>query len=600
MQKATLTGATEQMLEATGRLAGFCHRVEGIQSRLERLTPWRPAVGLARQAQEAARLLEGIEQRLEKKLVVTLIGPCGSGKSTLLNALAGVDDLSPAGVDRPTTRGVVVFGKDVADTDALLGSHPELPLRMKTAESARSLEHVLLVDTPDTDSSEAESHRAVVDAVVSASDVLVCVFDAENPKRRDHIDFLAPYVQRFDGESLVAVLNRCDRLDEDEIKGRIVAEFSAHLGSAWSRPVDTLLCVSARSHLSDPGWDPSATPRHGFDQFGQLQELIFGAFNQASFVVDRRLENAGRLCRYIETQVGTAIERRRTAIAEAGRLILDSEKRAAEAGFKALEQEVAEAQSEIHTVLYRRLAQRWVGPVGWMTATWARLLSIGSGVSALLRGGGSSLLSMAAGGRRSSSAGKATPFAGVLNSVRSVLCRDWPAIAEMLVKGGFDPSVRRIEEVLPGLPDRLQSLSDRWEEALYTEIDRAAAALSHPLLQLLLNLPIVAVLIHAGWRTVVDYFAGKVLPVAFFLHTLLMVGIALVLIFFLLQALIRLAAGQRRILARTLKRALDSSEELRPLTRSAMGARIEDFFALEEMVGKKGRPREVAGGSVEE
>ncbi|MCF8049651.1 MAG: 50S ribosome-binding GTPase [Desulfobacterales bacterium] len=595
MRRAKIAGPTEQMLQAHGRLAGFRHRIEGLRQRLEGLALWRPAVGLARQAQEAARLVEGIQQRLEKKLVVTLIGPCGSGKSTLLNALAGVDDLSPTGIDRPTTRQVVIFGKDSADIDAFAALYPELPVRMKTAESARSLDHLLLVDTPDTDSSEAESYRSVVDAVVSASDVLLCVFDAENPKRRDHVDFLAPYVQRFDGDSLAAVLNRCDRLDEEEIKDRIVPEFSAYLHSAWARPVDTLLCISARSHLAAPGWDPSATPRHGFDQFEQLHELIFGAFNRPGFVVDRRLENAGRLCWYIEAQVRTAVGRHRPAIVDAGRLILDAEKRAAEAGFEALEQEVADAQTEIHTALYRRLAQRWVGPVGWMTATWARLLSFGSGVSAFLRGGGTSLLSLAAGGRRSSRSGGESPFPGALKSVRSVLARDWPAIAEALVKGGFEPSVRRIEDVLPGLGDRLRSLSDRWEEALSTEIDRAAAALSHPLLQLLFNLPIVAVLLHAGWRTVADYFSGNVLPVAFFLHTLLMVGIALVLTFFLLQTLIRLIAGQRRILKRTLKRALGSSAELRPLTESEIGARIEAFFALEAMVAEEGEksPEEV-------
>jgi energy-coupling factor transporter ATP-binding protein EcfA2 len=534
--------------------------------------------------------LEGIQQRLEKKLVVTLIGPCGSGKSTLLNALAGVDNLSPTGIDRPTTRQVVLFGKDAADIDAVTALYPELPVRMKTAESAMSLDHLLLVDTPDTDSSEAESYRSAVDAVVSVSDVLLCVFDAENPKRRDHIDFLAPYVQRFDGDSLVAVLNRCDRLDQEEIRDRIVPEFSAHLHNAWSRPVDTLLCISARSHLAEPGWDPSATPRHGFDQFERLKGLIFGSFNRPSFVVDRRLENAGRLCRYVEAQVRAAVGRYRPAVAEAGRLILSAEKRAASAGFEALEQEVADAQTEIHTALYRRLAQRWVGPVGWMTAMWARLLSFGSGVSAFLRGGGSSLLSLAAGGRKSSGPGGTNPFPGALKSVRSVLARDWPSIAEALVKGGFEPSVRRIEDLLPGLGERLRSLSGRWQEALCTEIDRAAAALSNPLLQLLLNLPIVAVLVHAGWRTVADYFSGNVLPVAFFLHTLLMVGIALVLTFFLLQILIRLAAGQRRILKRTLKRTLGSSAEIRPLTESEIGARIEDFFALEAMVAEEGEP----------
>ena len=139
---------------------------------------------------------------------------------------------------------------------------------------------------------KSKLHRQVLDRVISASDVLICMFDAENPKRRDHVDFLAPYIRRFDGESLLAVLNRCDRLAEEELSSRILPEFSAHLAAAWDREVDTVFCTSARSHLNDPGWDPAATPRHAFDQFEDLRRQIFGAFNRAGFVVDRRLTNA--------------------------------------------------------------------------------------------------------------------------------------------------------------------------------------------------------------------------------------------------------------------------------------------------------------------
>ncbi len=586
-------GITEQKLKASGKLASIRYRIEGLGTRLDRLSLWRPAVGLAQQASEAAHLVEAIRQRLDRKLVVTLVGPTGSGKSTLLNALSGVDGLSAVGVDRPTTRDVVVFGKDGSDAEAFCQRIEGATVESRTAASARFLEHLILVDTPDTDSQEAEGHRDILDRVISASDVLLCVFDAENPKRRDHVDFLAPYVQRFDGASLLAVLNRCDRMDEEELSGRIVPEFSRHLKEAWSHPVDTIFCTSARSHLQQPRWDDSATPRHGFDQFADLQARIFGAFNRAGFVIDRRLTNAGRLLAYIEEQIRGAVENDSEAVGRGAALILEAEKAAAKSGFESLEEEVADAQSEIHTALYGRLAQRWVGPVGWLTATWARLLAVGSGVSALVRGRGASLLSVAGGlakSRRNRAGGDGGAFAGALRSFRSVLAERWPAIAEALVKGRFDPSVRRFEQVLPELGDRLEALSDRWEDALSAEIDRAAGLLSHPLLQVLLNLPAVAVLLHAGWRTVADYIAGRFLPVAFFLHTVLMLGITLFLSFFVLQTLIRMTAGQKKILNRTLKRAIRSTEDLRPMTESPFGEKIEDFFTLEESVAILGKP----------
>ncbi len=600
MPNRNLQDITEQRLQAAGRLAAIRHRIEGYRERLERLSIWRPAVNLAHQAGKAEQLVDAIGRRLDRKLVVTMIGPSGSGKSTLLNALAGVDGLSPVGVDRPTTRDVVVFGKDRADADTFGDRLDGARIRMRTAAAAASLEHLVLVDTPDTDSREAELHREVLDQVISESDVLLCVFDAENPKRRDHVDFLAPYLQRFDGESLLAVLNRCDRLSEEELAGRILPEFSAHLEGAWSRRVDTVFCTSARSHLNDPAWDPSATPRHGFDQFEELRDRIFSAFNRAGFVVDRRLTNAGQLLSYIEEQVRIAVGKDRDAVRRAAELMMEAEQAAAKTGFESLEEEVSDARAEIHTALYGRLAQRWVGPVGWLTATWARMLAFGSGVAALIRGRAGALLSMGGRSGKNPAGGAAGvgAFQAAVKSVRAALARRWPPIAETLVKGEFDPSVRRFERMLPDLGGRLDALSGRWEDSLFAEIDRSASHLSHPVLQLLLNLPAVAVLLHAGWLTVVDYIAGRFLPVAFFLHTLLMLAIALFLSFFILQTLIRLFAGQKRILSRALARSIRSSEDLRPLTDSPFGEKIEDFFTLEAQVTKAEAGRErVSGGA---
>jgi len=73
------------------------------------------------------------------------------------------------------------------------------------------LEHVLIIDTPDTDSMAYQKHGPLVRDAIGRSDMLICVFDSENPKRKDHVDFLAPFVHRFNGESLVVVINKCDR-----------------------------------------------------------------------------------------------------------------------------------------------------------------------------------------------------------------------------------------------------------------------------------------------------------------------------------------------------------------------------------------------------
>ena len=38
-------------------------------------------------------------------------------------------------------------------------------------------------------------------------------------------------------------------------------------------------------------------------------------------------------------------------------------------------------------MIYQKLSQRWIGPMGWMIAIWARLLIFGAGMAALFRFG---------------------------------------------------------------------------------------------------------------------------------------------------------------------------------------------------------------------
>jgi hypothetical protein len=147
-------------------------------------------------------------------------------------------------------------------------------------------------------------HIPALERAIAHSDVLLCVFDAENPKRRDHADFLAPFVERFDGESVLALLNKCDRLDEGEVKASILPDFLDYLRDGWRGKVDQVLCICARRHLHEPGWDPSASPRHGFDQFEELRGLVAGRLNRGSLVIDRRVDNARQLHAVVLSEAG--------------------------------------------------------------------------------------------------------------------------------------------------------------------------------------------------------------------------------------------------------------------------------------------------------
>jgi len=83
---------------------------------------------------------------------------------------------------------------------------------------------------------------------------------------------------------------------------------------------------------------------------------------------------------------------------------------------------------------------------------------------------------------------------------------------------------------------------------------------------MLLNTPAVAILVYVGWVTVGTFFRAQYLSGDYFLHAFWVTAIALLLSFFALQVLIRLAASPRRLVVRAFKRlpSLPENVEGRP------------------------------------
>jgi energy-coupling factor transporter ATP-binding protein EcfA2 len=103
------------------------------------------------------------ETRLDDLLVVALVGGSGVGKSTLLNALAG-DTLAETSEFRPCTSVPTVYHPP--------GAH--LPFDAYRLVSGSALEHLVIVDTPDSDTIVRE-HRAIVTDVLAQCDlILIC------------------------------------------------------------------------------------------------------------------------------------------------------------------------------------------------------------------------------------------------------------------------------------------------------------------------------------------------------------------------------------------------------------------------------------------
>lgn len=138
-----------------------------IVEQLERLArydgPWKALRDEApRLARQCAELRER-EQRLDDVLVVALVGGTGVGKSTLLNAIAG-DLIAETSVMRPCTSVPVVYHPP--------GLHMDFGGWKRAPRSA--LEHLVLIDTPDSDTIVHQHRELAIDVLRQCDLVILC------------------------------------------------------------------------------------------------------------------------------------------------------------------------------------------------------------------------------------------------------------------------------------------------------------------------------------------------------------------------------------------------------------------------------------------
>ena len=576
-------------IKALGKIEGFKHDVRMLCNAIDQAPMWQPGAGLRKQCDEVLRMIDHLEARLERKLIVTIIGPCGSGKSTLLNALAQVDNLSETGHRRPTTQSIVVLSRETKDADHLKEQLGVGHVDMRSSPAAASLENVLLIDTPDTDSTQQEKHIHLVQNAIAVSDILICMFDAENPKRKDHVDFLAHYVRLFNGDALVVVINKCDRQDKKELIEIIVPEFLEFIKTAWEKPIQKIFCISARQHLQNPKWAPTALPKHDFDEFIDLKQMIFGTFNRPGYSIDRRIENAQSLRDYIFKEAALEIQKDSKTLKATKQHIREAEKNALNAALSAFKKGDSNRMLGVNVLVYQKLAQRWLGPVGWLIAMWARILIFGTGITAMFRFGNpirqfagmvSSLFHFKESKASTMEAERSDWIDFAMRDFRLSVMQDWPDIAESLVNARFDTRVRKIEHVLSDNITLNQDLNSLWGDALDHTIESASQNLSGLILQILFNLPVIGILGHVGWITARDYFTGRYLSSDFFLHAFLTIAIALFLSFFVFQGCVRLAANPERITRRAFEKMKHQLEQFQPISMNPVGEQIDTLLTL--------------------
>jgi len=578
-----------EKIKALGTMQGYKKEIENMCAQLEALPLWNPAATLKKECREVLLRMDGLKTRFDRKLVVTIIGPGGAGKSTLMNAIAGTDNLSESGRRRPTTEKTLLLCKEPQDADDLKNVLGENNLLVKVAPDIPFFDHFVLVDTPDTDSTARQAHIPLVQKAIKGSDVLLCVFNAENPKTRDHVDFFADYIPYFQGDALIGVLNKCDRIAVAELKQAILPEFKTYIHAAWNRPLASLFCISARRHLRHPGWEPNAGPRHDFDQYAELQQVIAQSFNRPEYGIESRVENTRHLRNFMLEEVRGTAAKYTGKLLEARGAVARAEQSGLQKAFAAIREEGGGQGLGVNVLLYQRLANRWVGPMGWMIAIWARILIFGTGMMAMFRFGNpirqvlgviSSLRHFKDAQAHVAGAEKNARVGAAMRGYRVEIMKNWPEIAEQLVQGGFQPSIRRPGHLIPQNQALDATLTGIWQAALGATLDRTSRRFSNFILQVFFNLPILALMGHIGWLTAGHYFSGDYLTTDFFLHAFLTAAIVLFLSFFLFQGCLRLFSSPENIELRTFRRIQEELDPFQQLSLNPLFEQLEIILAL--------------------
>jgi energy-coupling factor transporter ATP-binding protein EcfA2 len=606
IEQDAFASQAEGAMRSAGHLAYIEVRLDDLEDQLRAVPLWQPAKVVLAELDWVRREMGRLEAAWGKKLVVAIVGPSGAGKSTLLNALAG-RELSPTGFERPTTRQVVAYAaarSDVDDLVAALGTDkiavelapPTGGLDPARAGAAQPLAHLVLVDTPDTNT--LPENQALLAQLLEWVDVLLAVFPAQNPKLRDNLAFLAPFVERLppsDGDgragertaSVVPVLNMVDRVPLDELQDEILPDFRRELSQAWGREAGRVYLVSAAASApliagAQGRFPRDETPLHGLNEFGELRAWLFEHLNQARQVSDQRFQRAEHLL----TLVQRDLEARLAGTAEARAEAESALARLNEQGRRAMGEELRARQRggglDLQTELYVTLARRWWGPVGWLVALWALLLRLMRGLSGLV-------------GRGSrTSAADRDLFDGLLMggegsflpALREIHAAHWPPTADVLVQAGFSASVRELNAEAD-LRARAGEALARCSEVLESQIARWTDYLVVWPVQLLFNLPVLGLLGWIGYETVggflglTDTGGARYLSADYFRHAGIALAVVWLLSFVLLQLVCSLSirAGLRRALAHACTEALarvllaDMPEQLRRLDE------MERFFS---------------------
>ena len=493
------------------------HALESIQKRLDSLRFWSPATQLSSVVGETISVIDELEERLEAKAIVAVVGGTGAGKSTLVNALCGKDGTVEEGFARPTTRNITALARTAGDADVLVAGFAAGEMSVKQDYGFR-FHDVVLVDTPDTDSAECLDYSLLLDRVLQKADALICVFPAQDPKRRDNLMRLAQKVSKYQAEHVFLVLNQCDRIPEEDL-AEIRADFEQNVRKSWTK-TGKVFCVSARSSLEKTSWSEGEKPLHGINEFESLCSVIREL--DGSHFADKRIERARELRKETEDAIHCFIH-------DCGDWDMI---RAKLQGFesdladKLIKQEADRLVSTaggLSSLFYKDIAERWHGPIGLYLHAGLFFRSAVASLRYLnpLNWSGRAVSKLRDVFGKKSTAEESLVDDSISfewNLIKGAALEQWPTIGPVLVNGfQMSPDLIDAEKAI-AVGKLEESLRYYWPRSVSSAIDKIAKTKSGPLVQIIAHLPLVSIAAFSLYELLVSYFRHNYFPHDYYPH----------------------------------------------------------------------------------
>ncbi|MBJ6763630.1 50S ribosome-binding GTPase [Myxococcaceae bacterium JPH2] len=464
------------------------------------------------------RLLEDYTRGVARKdapLTVALVGATGAGKSTLLNALAG-QALAREGVDRPTSTAATVFAPEGANVESLAQTGARVVRYTPGPEGLWSGQ--VFIDTPDLNS-VATTHREVARAMLERADVALVVLHRGSVAEATQVEFLTEFARR---RALVFLLNFADELSESS-RDALKAQTRKLSSEQYGQPPESVPVFAISARAAKEGRDVSG-------EFGALLFHLRGLATQAVAARVRRANAMGALDE-MATRVREALSETEALLTRTHAALDSGLGRANEALQGDFEARLALAQGHLASEVRRQAAGRFWGPAAWglRLSLWgasglgaAALVSRASLPAGLAVAAASTVVDAVRDRTRARAAEVAVvePFEDDFSAESAA--RTALAEARAVARGsGLDAQTLGVPEVDSLLAELQVARAGAWRYTASTAVAETVAGwwrTARWLLLPLINLPLLALLGHVGYRVVRAYVEGPLLPLAYFVN----------------------------------------------------------------------------------